>query len=205
MLNKLKNKIIAGFVTIAALLGIQIYREPDLDETKPPVEVSLDATPTPFPSDTTSPITDGKPIMELGEIKGAINREDELIRDAIAYANHAMQTECFREMLLSAVLTETNGLDASQIYDLFTSKKVRINVTMFYGSYMQNYVYKTMGYDIGDGVVYANRFFVQDPATLGSLIIHEAQGHGQGFHHDGKKETSVPYTLNKIFEECYTQ
>ena len=72
---------------------------------------------------------------------------------------------------------------------------------MFDGSYMQNYVYRTVGYDIGDGTVYMNRHFVDSSSIAASNILHEI-AHELGFHHDQVKATSIPYGLNNAWDLC---
>jgi len=69
---------------------------------------------------------------------------------------------------------------------------------------MENHCYKTIGYETDHlpGVDYMNRHFVTSPTIAASNMIHEGEGHTQGFRHDHKKSTSVPYQLNTIFERC---
>lgn len=179
---------------LAFLIGIgiasHINKPPVMEEVEKPVKSNKEVIET------------SKPEIILDGMIGQTKDEEKMIIDAVKSANDVMSTECFRNYILDGSFTETNNLSTSQIYNIFASKKVKTKVKMFTGSFIQNYVYKTMGYDIGDGTTYANRFFVKDADTLASLIMHEAEGHGQGFHHYKKKSTSIPYSLNAAYDKC---
>lgn len=167
--------------------------------TKPPVMIEEEK---PVTLEKPYIVFSSKPFVELTSTINATTSEVIMINEAITLSNKVMSTECFRNMVLDAKFTETAGLTNGQIYNLIASKKMMVKIEMFNGSFYQNHIAKTMGIDKGDGIVYANRYFIKDAETLGSLILHEAEGHGQGFHHYETKSTSVPYTLNAIYDKC---
>lgn len=188
-MKSFKSKILA----LLAGLGVayQVQRPPEMEHIEKPIAVEKPEI-----------IETSRPEINLAGMIGQTPEEARMITEAIKSANAVMRTECFRNSILDGKFTETNGLTNSQIYNLIASKKVNTKVKMFTGSFTQNHVYKTMGYDIGDGITYANRYFVKDADMLASLIMHEAEGHGQGFHHYNAKNTSVPYSLNSIYDKC---
>lgn len=146
--------------------------------------------------------TTGVPIIVLGKITGATAAEMPMIADGVALANTTMATACFKTFVLAASWTETDGLTQAQIWDKLCSGPVSVDVDMYTGSAYENYVSKTIGYEKEPGVVHMNRFFVDTAYMVADNIIHEAEGHSQGFHHYGVKATSVPYGLNDAFEAC---
>ena len=144
----------------------------------------------------------GVPVILVGEITGATDDEVIMIQEGIALANTTMATPCFKEFVLAASWTETEGLTQEQIYEKLASGPVQVNIDMFMGTWVQNHVYKTIGYEDEPGTVHMNRYFVDTPYMVASNAIHEAEGHSQGFSHYGVKSTSVPYGLNDAFEAC---
>lgn len=194
----MRNKFIRIYFAILAACGYQLYRPATLEVSDPPAVVQeIDQEPV-------IPQLSDKPQLQVKntDISGATFDEYPLVQSAVDQANVIMNTECFRNRILGADFTETNGLTNSQILNLISSKPMNIKIHIYYGSWRENYIYKTMGKDIGDGTVYMNRYFVKTAKVMRSLLVHEAEGHGQGFHHYSAKNSSVPYTLNLIIEEC---
>ncbi len=147
-----------------------------------------------------APEINGIPGFYLGKVKGAYPNEIEIIKSAVQLVAEVVRSDHFYKQVIAAKFTSTNGKSNLEIYQAFTTRAITVNVAMFTGSFMQNRVYHTVGYDNDDEFVHANRYFVQDANTLGSLIIHEV-AHSLGFHHESASEsTSVPYSMNKIFE-----
>lgn len=204
----LKKKIVAAWLGILSAIGVGQYsRPPVMDDVKPPIEITAEPTPAPvvvIPEPASQvPIEIKRPRIEIKSIRGATAQEIVMIEKGFEMANLVLASDWFKGRVLSAVFTETNGLTNQQIYDKLASDPIRVDVEMFTGTRWQNYVSKTMGYDIGDGVVYMNRFYVEDAETVGSLSTHEGEGHGQNFRHDFVKATSVPYQWNDLIEEGY--
>lgn len=140
------------------------------------------------------------PVIHTGIIKNATAKEEIMIYDAIVLLQDILADPLFYDEVMAQKFTETNGLSNQEIYDLLCKNVLVANVSMFTGNWKQNFLWHTVGLDIGDGFVYANRYFVQDTKTLASLIMHEML-HGLGFSHHGVKYTSVPYTFNRIIEK----
>lgn len=142
------------------------------------------------------------PSLAVAKITGATAAEIPMIAEGVALANETMKTPCFKQFVLSAKWTETNGLTQAQIWDKLCSGPVTIDVDMFLGTWYQNNISKTIGYEDEPGLVHMNRYFVDTAYMVADNLIHEAEGHSQGFSHYGVKATSVPYGLNDAFEAC---
>lgn len=141
--------------------------------------------------------------VKLGKVSGAINYEPAMIEKAVYYVDRVVVSDAFRDEVLKAQFTSTNNLNNEEIYHVLTDGIIVVNVTMFYGSFIQNKVYKTVGLDNGSGIVFANRYFVKTAFDMGSLILHE-YAHQKGFHHESAAEkSSVPYTMNAIFSTVF--
>lgn len=219
-MKSFRNKIHAAWISALSLLGVYQYqRPPTLDHNPTPTEIAdtiSQASPTPSPVASSTPIPtpapvalSGKPQMVLTQIKGATDAEIVQIKKGVELANAVLASDWFKTKVLAENFTETNIWDSDvelsneQIYNHIAEKPIQVAVQMFYGTWRQNYIYKTMGYDIGDGVTYMNRFYVSTAPVMGSLQTHEAEGHGQGFHHYGVFATSIPYKWNDLIEEGY--
>jgi hypothetical protein len=148
------------------------------------------------------PVPTGVPFILLGDVTGATSAEETMIVAGIALANQTMATDCFKNEVLSASWTETNGLSQQQIWDKLCSGPVGVDVDMYTGSWYQNHVTHTIGYEDEPGVVHMNRYYVDTAYMVADNVVHEAEGHSQGFSHYQVKATSVPYGLNQAFEAC---
>lgn len=191
-MNRIKNWFARIGILLGSIFGVQYVRPPVMDTTIPV------STPAPSPV----PAAIEGPTYQLGTIKGATEEEKKLIIEAVNLDNIVVSDTCTEQSILKAEFTETNDLTNGQILKSITRDKYVLNFEFFDGTYMQNYVYKTMGYDVGDGVVYMNRFYVHDAKTIMSLSLHEG-AHGKGFHHYNKWVwSSVPYKMNSISESC---
>lgn len=140
-------------------------------------------------------------LVQVGDIIAINEEERQMCIGAIVHVRDIIASPFFKEEVLSSKFTSTDGMTNEEIYKKYTDSKLTVNVHMFYGSYYQNHISHTVGYDTPeDDYVNANRYYVQDSATLASLIMHEL-AHALGFHHINKNEdTSVPYMMNKISE-----
>jgi hypothetical protein len=162
---------------------------------------AIGPTPTPIvqnikPSNLTPKIT-------LGTVDS--NPEEKpMIVEAVEYVNDVIASDCFKKEVLNAKFTETNGLTNDQIFATFQGAIPPIAVTMFDGTWKQNYVYKTIGYeDEGfPNTVFQNRYFVDNAKDSGSNILHEV-AHVLGFHHYDVFATSVPYQMNDFYYSCF--
>jgi hypothetical protein len=193
-MQTLKRWLTTVGLILGALLGYQVQRPPILETPAPTSQTS----PTPAP--TVSPSNDVANVV-IGQMKNADVSQQEQIVIAAGYVRQVLTSDCLELGILKTIFTETNGLTNGQIYHKFIDTKHTLNYSFFYGSRWQNYMSKTVGYDIGDGVVYMNSFYVKDAKTIMSLTFHEL-AHGLDFRHDGTKATSVPYKMNEISEAC---
>lgn len=138
-------------------------------------------------------------------IAGAIDcnpAELPMIQEAYADLNKIVSSTAFEQQVINSAFTETNGMTSQQIYDLIVSSSpITVGFTMFTGSFIQNHITDTMGYEdpAHPGICFANRHFIQSKEVCGSLILHETM-HVIGFAHLGVKATSVPYTMNRIYD-----
>ena len=183
---------------LSATLGIiQGVRPPQLEE---------------LPQIGSAPLSSPSPVYNNGDSFSNIMlidfngrpEEKEYALKGIGYANAIMRSECFRNSLLKANITETNGMSNEQILKFISERPVKANVEFFTGNWKQNYIWKTVGYETVpfDGWTYVNRHFVKNARDAGSNIIHEVM-HTLGFDHLGVKKTSLPYTMNDIYEACF--
>lgn len=196
-MTKLKRWFATAAFTIAGLFGYQVARPPVLEDRTPPIVV-VQPSPTPFDMNRAG--------LVLGKVtnqNGARVTPEQLAiaRKSIEKDNQVIVSDCFSDNVFNGHFEETNGLTNGQIFNLIASREIVINIEFFYGSFAQNYIYKTQGYDVGDGTVYANTFYIKDEKDLGSLNLHET-GHRLGFHHYSNKNNSIPYQFNNFFDEC---
>jgi hypothetical protein len=142
------------------------------------------------------------PLILLGTIR-AFNPEKEMILKGCKMLNIVLASDLFKQKFLAASMTETKGMSNAKIYMLFCQSSILVDVNVFTGNVKQNYLSKTMGYETVPGVVNINRFFISQAVDYGNVLIHEI-GHSIGFSHflRGMKQSSVSYTLNKIYLEC---
>lgn len=103
----------------------------------------------------------------------------------------------FASKLLAASLTETNGLTNAEVLQKITAASLEVTLWMY-----SKWWSKVVGYTyFKTNTIYVNRKFFRGPVAEGSNLLHE-MSHILGFAHEFVWETSVPYTLNRIFEEC---
>jgi len=162
----------------------------------------LDRVSTPIARD----IAPAFPVVVAGKID-CNDDEVALVDAAYARLRTVLSSRQFKDAVVAASFTETNDLTPDAIYDLSVGKSpIAVDFTMFTGSFKQNHIWHTMGYEDAryPTVCFANRHFIQDPSTCASLILHETM-HILGFTHYGRKDTSVPYTMNRIFESVSAQ
>lgn len=136
----------------------------------------------------------------IGKIK-CDKGEVALCDTAIKELNRIFNLKEFKDDVLNFKYSDgSNGID---VLNNFRKQVNVVNISFFYGSFMQNKVYKTVGLDNGTGVVFVNRYFVDDVKTLTSLCAHEIS-HALGYSHQSAKDYySVPYTLNRLVEKYF--
>lgn len=127
-----------------------------------------------------------------------------MVRHAFVVANKMLTSGCFRDELRKAKLTNTNGDSAKQVYEKLTSSPTKLTVELFNGSFLQNHIWRTVGYEDErfPNTTFMNRYFVNSVSMAADNLLHEA-AHSRGYRHRNAKEfTSVPYTMNAIYDQC---
>jgi hypothetical protein len=165
-------------------------------------DVNTDTRVDPVGDADAPPAKSPVPVLAVKNITGATSAEVTMIGEGVALANETMATKCFEDFVLSASWTETGGLTQAQIWDKLCGGTMTVDVDMYLGSWYENNVSRTIGYEKEPGIVHMNRYFVKTAYMVADNLIHEAEGHSQGFTHYGVKSTSVPYGLDDAFEAC---
>lgn len=144
------------------------------------------------------------PTVSVHSISGATVQEEQMIAEGVQLANRVLAGPCYKQWVLAATYTENNGLTQAQIWDLMAAQPVTVDVEMYLGDWRANHWAKTVGYenDPYDGVVHMNRYFVKTATMVADNLVHEGEGHSQGFHHYGAFSTSDPYGQNYALEGC---
>lgn len=124
-----------------------------------------------------------------------------MVRAGVALANAMLDRACFKQWVLAASYTESNGLTSAQILDKVVTQPSSVDVEMYY----ENNRVVGFEYDPFDGMVHMNRKFVDTASMVADNLEHEDRGHSLGFHHYGKFSTSVPYGMNYAYEGCSQQ
>jgi hypothetical protein len=172
---------------------------------KPIPAAAIQPTPVTLPA---APVQSSQPypVVVAGNVE-CNDDEKQMIADAFVHLNKVISTPEFKTSVLAMKCTEMNGMNDNSVYSLLVSKSpIKVDFSMFDGTWQQNHVYKTMGYE-DDGypnTVFANRYFIEDVDTCASLILHET-AHILGFHHYDVMATSVPYTFNDIYDAVATE
>lgn len=166
---------------------------------------SVVAEPSPVPTIQPAPVMFNK--LSVGAISGASDAEVTMIYKGVELANEMLRSDCFKEWVTSARYTENQGLSQAQIFQMVTTVPQKADVEMYTGDWKANHYYRTIGYenDPFDGVVHMNRYFVNTAYMVADNLIHEIEGHSQGFRHDYVKATSQPYGMNYAYEGCSNQ
>lgn len=172
----------------------------------PSTPVAITPSPSPVVSPSALPSIN-TPQVTVGTITGATPAEMQMIAEGVKLANDKLASECFKQWVNAAHYTETNGMTQAEIWALMSTHLVSADVEMYTGSYKANHVWRTIGYenDPYDGVVHMNRYFVNSAYMVADNLVHEIEGHSQGFHHYGTKATSDPYGMNYAYEGCSNQ
>ena len=151
-------------------------------------------------------------IKSVSSMKKAMNckssspsaEESSLISNAQADLNKVLASPEFQQAVLAAHFTETNDKTNEEIYKLIASSSpVHLDIVLFKGGLKVNKWDHTQGFedDSAPNVVFGNTYFIGNRrGFLASLMLHEAM-HVLGFHHyDEPVTTSIPYTMNTIYD-----
>jgi hypothetical protein len=145
------------------------------------------------------------PILTLDSLIGATPAEVQMVERAFILANRTLASTCFRSKLIAEEMTETLQLSPQEVYRRLTGSPQRLNVRLYTGNLWRNYVTRTIGYEneSDSTTVHMNRHFVDTDVMAAGNLVHE-MAHGRGFRHDHDKSSSVPYTVDRVFEACGT-
>lgn len=196
---KLRNWFLGTAASIGALFAVHTV-QPTQIEIVPVTPVAIASpTPTATPSNTIN----AYPNISIGKVT-ALDSEQAMIAQGKVYANAVLQSDCFKASVVASQFTENNGLTGAQIYAKQVANPVTVNVVMYTATWWANNVSKTIGYETDpyDGTVYMNRLRVNSAYMVGDNLMHEGEGHSQGFTHYQVKSTSEPYGMNTTFEKC---
>lgn len=144
--------------------------------------------------------------MDLDQTSGFSAAELVTLDAAIATMQQVMNESCFRDGIESSSMTETQGMDPDQVYLTImgggTFWKEANGVADLLIDLYDDPLSRTIGYvETDDKWVYVNKKYFGTPAYVGSLLAHE-YSHQEGFTHYEVLETSVPYTINRVFDTC---
>jgi hypothetical protein len=149
------------------------------------------------------PNTTGAPKIVLRSVSGS-PAEVAMTTRGVELANRVMASPCFAHDVRTASFTEARDMSDDAIWSQLSTTMVSLRVVFYQGSLCANYWSKTIGYenDAQPDVSFMNRHFVTSAYLAADNMVHEAEGHTQGFRHDGEHSSSVPYQLNHFFEAC---
>lgn len=125
----------------------------------------------------------------------------EVDADALSKARALILQVCatplFAGKLLAATLTETQGKTNLQVLSDITEMDLTISVNLYssWWSHVIGYTY------FATNTIHVNRKYFHGTVSIASNLLHECS-HILGYTHDQVWATSVPYTLNRIFEDC---
>lgn len=138
--------------------------------------------------------------------RGFSKADRQRIDQACTLINTVVNSELFAQKFLRSRMTELNGLTNEQALEVirsgdcdFTDKDgtIDLKLVLYYKRFSS-----VIGYTDGTPLtIFINRKFFSTPVSIGSNLLHEAC-HLMGFSHYKTWESSLPYTINRIFEAC---
>jgi hypothetical protein len=142
------------------------------------------------------------------ELADATPKEVALVQAAIADMNKVVASSNFKAAVLAAKFTEQNGLTNQEIYDLILRRSpIRLDVKFYTEFMLVNFFSGNDGFEDrkSPNTCFGNRGAIKGSrAFLGSLMLHETM-HVLGFRHDGPVTSTVPYTMNRIYDHVAKQ
>jgi hypothetical protein len=146
----------------------------------------------------------GQPKIILKNIAGNDDPETiQMVKDGITMLNTIICNQEFKNKFLAFEFVQTNGKNNQELWDLFTTVPVEINVDIRDMGFVADHFYHTVGLDDArdPGTVYMNSYFVDSSYMVGDNALHEVW-HILGLSHNSPKgSTSVPYGNNTIYEQ----
>lgn len=159
----------------------------------------------PSPTPSALPL---KPTIQMGTLTGATATEKDMVAKGVAYANTVAASDCFKTQVLKGKYYEVFTDTPQKIWENINSKSpLKINFDIYTGSWWENHVDKTIGYENEPGLVHMNRYFVNTAYMVGDNAMHEGFGHSVGYTHYVKSTmlSSEPYQMNHFYEICFSQ
>jgi hypothetical protein len=155
------------------------------------------AVPSPVPAPSYLPGVGTQ--IQWGPFVGFTASELPKIKAATELVTHTLNSECYHQAVLKAAMTEKRGLSNEAIWDLVHSAKASLRISIYTNSFSK-VVGRTSLY--GKTIEINRKFFSgATPRNSASNLSHELM-HVLGFTHQESWPTSVPYTANRLFEEC---
>jgi hypothetical protein len=127
---------------------------------------------------------------------GYSKEQERTKQQGLTLVNIALSDPDFEAAWLKESCTESNGLTQRGILEV-----MRTTLGIDFRAY-RRWWSKVIGYFVSGSVVWDNLKYLDhfDAVESGSNDLHEA-AHMKGFPHNHTWGTSVPYTLNRVFEK----
>lgn len=139
--------------------------------------------------------------VQFLKISGLNDYQARILNKAKDLMNQVLNSQEFKAKVLASYFTETGNLTPEEVYNVLAFGSWDLKIV---GYRSWNVFSKVMGYFVSGETIYINTRKITDALTLGSLLTHE-NSHRLGFSHYGAWGTSVPYSLNRIFEACVAE
>jgi hypothetical protein len=161
---------------------------------------------------TPDQMTFGELDIEIHGLDNYTGKQKEKMLEACTKGKKVLNSQQFKDRILAAKLTETNGLSNLQIYNLICSGKDLYNesedrdIDVFSTMYTKNFS-STVGFTYPNtwktwiNSKFFNRFYIWE---IFGNVIHEAL-HNFGFGHLKAHATSVPYVIGYIARDLLKQ
>lgn len=127
---------------------------------------------------------------------GTTPDDTELLEQAVALISEVTATKRFADLLMAAPLTETQGKANAQVLQDIDCARLQVSINLY-----DSWWSKVIGWTTLQGnIIHVNRKYFHGVVSIASNLLHEGS-HILGYTHNGVWATSVPYTLNRIFEQ----
>jgi hypothetical protein len=142
-------------------------------------------------------------VLRCGDFGDADATDAANAKQGFLLANAVLNSDCFSTQLNAYDLDPSESPDKTTLLTALRSATT-LRISFFNGSWWQNKVAKTIGYDVESmpDTVHMNRNFVTNATMVATNLLHEA-AHARGYRHRSARDyRSVPYAMNKIFSAC---
>lgn len=136
----------------------------------------------------------------------ATDDEAKIIKLAEEKLNKLVSSKCFKDVLVSRKMIETNGKSSVEVYEHIKALSGRVPVRMYYKRFTSAVAYRVPP----ELTINLNRRFFYKSLPVcdwASTMAHEALGHalgnyGHDFNYSNERNYSVPYSLNFAVDAC---